>query len=109
MKMSDVFALPMTQGITCVMSKDHRHEIVFDESDSNVSDQIEHVAHAINSHDRMAEEIAKLRHELDNLIYMAENNTGNEPSPSCLHLAIDEAKHLLKSQSTEKQNQEGDL
>lgn len=74
MKMSDVFELPMTQGITCVMSKDHRHEIVFDESDSNVSDQIEHVAHAINSHDRMVEEIAELRKGLEIMIEQFESD-----------------------------------
>ena len=56
---------------------------------------------------KLQQENAELRHEIANLVYMAENNTGNEPSLSCLYLAIDEAKRSLKSQSTEKLNQEG--
>lgn len=60
---------------------------------------------AINA-DRLVEENAKLRHELANLIYAAENNTGHEPSLSCFHRAIDEANALIKNQLTEQNNED---
>lgn len=60
--------------------------------------------HAINNHDRLLEENKRLRHKLVNLIYMAENNTGNEPSLNCFHLAIDEAKQLLLNQLKAQNN-----
>ncbi|CAM0007001.1 hypothetical protein VPHK373_0010 [Vibrio phage K373] len=64
MKMSDVFCLPMVQGSIVLMSNDHRYVIEFDASDSNYGEQIDHVAHAINNHDRMVEEIAELKGKL---------------------------------------------
>lgn len=69
------------------------------------SHHCEAIEDAINNHDRLAEENAKLRHELANLIYAAENNTGHEPSLSCFHRAIDEANILIKTQLTEQNNE----
>ncbi|CAH9015038.1 coil containing protein [Vibrio phage 466E53-1] len=61
--MSDVFKLPMVceEGDGYLYSKDLRHSIVFDDSDANMMEQKTSVAHAINNHDRMVEEIAELR------------------------------------------------
>lgn len=74
--------------------------------DGDTPEEAANAAQALNDSCRLTEESAKLRHELANLIYMAENNTGNEPSLSCFHLAIDEAKQLLlnqlKGQSNDK-------
>ncbi|CAH9013256.1 putative coil containing protein [Vibrio phage 199E37-1] len=67
-KMSDVFELPMVQGSIVLMSNDHRYVIEFDASDSNVGDQIESVAHAVNNHDRLQQENAELLEHLANLV-----------------------------------------
>lgn len=48
-------------------------------------------------HDRLTQENAELRSRLSGLIYASENNTGHEPSLSCFHCAIDEAKQLLST------------
>ena len=37
----------------------------------------------------------ELENQLKTLIYAAENNTGHEPSLSCFHRELDEAKKLL--------------
>ncbi|CAL9955121.1 hypothetical protein VPHK24_0006 [Vibrio phage K24] len=74
MKMSDVFKLPMVHGSIVLMSNDHRYVIEFDNSYSDIGDQIEHVAHAINNHDRMVEEIAELRKGLEIMIEQFESD-----------------------------------
>ena len=63
MKMSDVFKLPMVceDGDGFIYSKDLRHSIQFDDSDTYMMDHKKAVTHAINNHDRMADEIAELR------------------------------------------------
>lgn len=63
MKMSDVFELPMVceEGDGYLYSNDLRYSIVFDDSDLNMMTQKQSVAHAINNHDRMVEEIAELK------------------------------------------------
>lgn len=63
MRMSDVFKLPMLceDGDGFIYSKDLRHSIQFDGSDVYMMDHKKAVTHAINNHDRMADEIAELR------------------------------------------------
>ena len=55
MKMSDVFKLPMLceDGDGYIYSKDLRHSIMFDDSDTHMMDHKKAVAHAINNHDRL--------------------------------------------------------
>lgn len=38
----------------------------------------------------------RLEAALKNLVWSCENNTGNEPSVSCYHRALDEAKNLIE-------------
>ena len=42
------------------------------------------------------QEINRVAQQLRELVYAAENNTGNEPSLSCFHRACDESKALLQ-------------
>lgn len=55
MKMSDVFKLPMLceDGDGYIYSKDLRHSIMFDDSDTHMMDHKKAVVHAINNHDRL--------------------------------------------------------
>lgn len=55
MKMKDVFKLPMLceDGDSSIYSKDLRHYIMFDDSDTHMMDHKKAVAHAINNHDRL--------------------------------------------------------
>jgi hypothetical protein len=66
MKMSDAFKLPMVceDGDGFIYSKDLRHSIQFDDSDTHMMDHKKAVTHAINNHDRMIDEIAELRDAL---------------------------------------------
>jgi hypothetical protein len=62
-KMSDVFLLPMLceKGDAYIYSKDCRHSIRFDDSDTNCMEQKLAVSNAINSHDDQAAQIAQLK------------------------------------------------
>lgn len=65
MKMSDVFNLPLDFGDWMVFSKpyntDWTIESQTDEIECSSEEEAKHVAHAINNHDRMVEEIAELK------------------------------------------------
>lgn len=99
MKMSEIFHLPVSFDVDLCKIHSPSHNLI-----EAKAINLEAQCYAINNHDRLTEENAKLRHELANLIYMAENNTGNEPSLSCFHLAIDEAKQLLINQLKDQNN-----
>ena len=104
MKMSDVFNLPMIQGITCIMSSDHRHEIVFDESDSDVGEQIECVANAINNHDKLAEAESKLLSVLCDIqgMCIGEIAMGYKLDAESIGMMIYEATGLTHPELSEK-------
>jgi hypothetical protein len=85
--MSDIFELPLLQS-----NYDSRKAIDASSMFSIYADnaeEIEYAAHAINMHDDL---VSKLKQ----LVYCVENNSGHEPSLSCLHFAIDEAKRILE-------------
>lgn len=69
-KVSDVFNLPLIceAGDGYIYSNDLRHEIRFDDTDLNCMKQKQLVSHAINNHDRLVEENAKLREALQECV-----------------------------------------
>ena len=110
MKMSDVFQLPMVQGSTVLMSGDHRYAIEFDSSDTNTGAQIEHVAHAINNHDRMVEENKKLLIALCDIQSMCIGDIamGYKLDPESIGMMIYEATGMTHPELSAKLNQEGE-
>lgn len=58
-------------------------------------EQSEKAAMRINNYDRLVSEREVLKTALRSLVVNSENNTGHEPSLSCMYRAIDEAKALL--------------
>ena len=64
MKMSDVFALPVYRGVQEVNIHNKERPCIISGTNTTViamPKYIEATIHAINNHDRMAEEIAELR------------------------------------------------
>ena len=59
------------------------------------SHHCEAIDDAINNHDRLTQENQRLREALMSVIQCDKINTGCEPSISCFHRSIDEAKQLL--------------
>lgn len=66
LKMSDVFRLPMLYevGDSYIYSEDCRYSIKFDSSDASCFKQMQVVANAINSHDKLTAENKRLREAL---------------------------------------------
>lgn len=85
------------------------------------ADQDSAIQHAVLNHDRLVEENQRLTaiatkhatradelHEaLESLINAAKNNTGNEPSLSCYHKAIDDAVDTLDKSRIEAEKGDG--
>ena len=67
-KMTDVFKLPMVVDGNDVESQPYQHSCMSYEMKSDItcdsSDDARYVAHAINSHDSMAEKLAKQQQEI---------------------------------------------
>ena len=68
LKMSDVFKLPMIVDGNDVESQPYQHSCMSYEMKSDItcdsSDDARYVAHAINSHDSMVEQLAKQQEEI---------------------------------------------